>query len=88
MLYKLGLVPSHVDSDLWIQDCDIHYKYIATRVDDLLMASNNSKNTIVEIEKTCELKSIGITEYYLGDDISVDTFNKNKYIAISAWTYI
>ena len=88
VLYKLGFVPSHVDSDLWIKDCDTHYEYIAKWVDDLLIASNNPKHIILEIEKTYELKGIGFSEYYLGGDISVGTVNNNKYIVTSAKKYV
>ena len=60
VLYNLEFVPSHADSDLWIKDCGSHYEYIATCVDDLLIASRNPKYIILEIEKTYELKDIGI----------------------------
>ena len=29
VLYKLGFVPSHVDSNSWIKDCNTYYEYIA-----------------------------------------------------------
>ena len=87
-LYSLGFVPSYEDSDLWIKDCGIHYKYIATRVDDLLIASKDAKKIIQEIEDTYKLKGIGIPEYYLGMDVGSREINGQKYVATSDRIYI
>ena len=71
-----------------MKDCGTHYEYIATWVDDLLIASKNPSIIIEQIEDIYKLKGVGIPEYYLGADIEEVRVDGKKYIATSAKTYI
>ena len=57
------------DPDLWIKDMGNHYEYIATYIDDLLIASRNPAPIIKELEQTYMLKGVGDPVYYLGANI-------------------
>ena len=46
-----------------------HYEYIATYIDDLLIASRNPAPIIKELEWTYMLKGVGDPVYYLGANI-------------------
>ena len=74
-----------------MKDCGTHYKYIATYVDDLMIASQDPMKIIEKLKETYPLKGVGTPEYYLGGDIN---YVKNKstmtgsIIVTSAKTYI
>ena len=46
-----------------------HYEYIATYVDDLLIASKDPQAVIEALKKVYVLKGVGVPEYYLGANI-------------------
>ena len=75
-LRKLGFYPSKADVNLWMRDMGDHYEYIATYVDDLMIASKNPQVIIDylegknEDEEGYELKGTGPPEYYLGGDVN------------------
>ena len=62
----MGFKSSKCDPDLWIKDMGSHYEYIATYIDDLLIASKDPQSLIKELELTYTLKGVGDPVYYLG----------------------
>jgi hypothetical protein len=75
----------------WIRQCNNHYLYIATYVDDLMVYSKDCQTIIDKIEKDYILKGTGRPEYYLGGDIDHldDQWEKDGIrMALSARTYI
>ena len=46
-----------------------HYEYIATYIDDLLIASKDPQSIIKELELTYTLKGVGNPVYYLGANL-------------------
>ena len=87
-LAKLGFQPSKADADLWIKDCQSHYEYIATWVDDLLIVSNDPMKIISDLERIFQLKGTGTPEYYLVADIRRVKQNKKYFLQTDAKTYI
>jgi hypothetical protein len=88
-LLRLGFVPSRADSDLWIKDCDSHYEYICTYVDDLLVMSKDPMAIIRELQKEYPLKGVGQPEYYLGGDVKAyQRSDGTMGVSTSAKTYI
>ena len=53
-LRTMGFRPSRADPDLWIRmdDDETYYEYIATHVDDLIIASKNPDRYIENSRKT------------------------------------
>jgi hypothetical protein len=49
-------------------DKSLHYEYLATYVDHTLFWIKDSMEVIKSSEKTYMLKSVGIPEYYLGEN--------------------
>jgi hypothetical protein len=75
----------------WMVDKSSHYEYLATYVDDILIWSKEPMAFIKALEKTYMLKSVGITEYYLGvnfEFLGEAWKNQGLELAISAKTYI
>ena len=68
-LLKMGFKPSKADPDMWYRNKHDHYEYIATYVDDLLVASRDPQSVMKALEEQYVLKGVGIPEYYLGADI-------------------
>ena len=68
-LIAMGFKSSKCDPDLWVKDMGSHYEYIATYIDDLLIASKDPRPIIKELERTYTLKGVGDPVYYLGGDI-------------------
>ena len=64
-LIAMGFKSSKCDPDLWVKDME----YIATYIDDLLIASKDPRPIIKELERTYTLKGVGDPIYYLGGDI-------------------
>ncbi len=75
---------------MWMKDCGLHYKYISTYVDDLLIMSKDPMAIIAILEKEYgKLKGVGMLEYYLGGDIALHVMPDGRtVIATSAKTYI
>ena len=90
-LRDMGFRPSKADHDLWLRLNGDHYEYIATWVDDLLVASRNPNAIMDELRQDYILKGVGIPEYYLGGNVDIlgEQWEKEgiKY-ALSAQTYV
>ena len=90
-LRKMGFRPSKAEPNLWYKDMGTHYEYIATYVDDLMIASKNPQQIIKELEEDYLLKGVGEPQYYLGGDVVVldDQWKKHgiKY-ALGSHTYL
>jgi hypothetical protein len=87
----MGYQPSRADPDFWIKDCETHYEYLATYVDDVLSFSKDPMAVISELKKDYVLKGIGQPRYYLGGDVlELDgSWHKQEiYTALAAKTYI
>ena len=86
-LMKLGFVPSHADTDMWM--CGSHHEYISTYVDDLLIMSRDPMSIVAKLEKEYgKLKGMGMPEYYLGGNISLHVFaDGHTVIMTSVQTY-
>jgi hypothetical protein len=72
-------------------DKSSHYEYLATYVDDILIWNNDPMAVIKSLEKTYMLKSVGIPEYYLGQNVEFlgePWNNQGLGLALSAKTYI
>ena len=90
-LRRMGYRPSKGEPNLWIKDCKEHYEYIATYVDDLMIASKKVDDVIKTIEETYDLKGVGPPEYYLGGNVEeMDEHWTKKGIrwSLNASTYI
>ena len=90
-LRKMGYRPSKAEPNLWYKDLGTHYEYIATYVDDLMIASKNPEQIIKELEEDYLLKGVGEPQYYLGGDVIVldEQWKKHgiKY-ALGSATYL
>jgi hypothetical protein len=72
-------------------DKSSNYEYLATYVDDILIWSKNPMAVIKSLEATYMLKSVGIPEYYLGENVEFlgeAWKNQGLGFALSAKTYI
>lgn len=91
-LLGLGFVPSKADGDLWLRRKGDHYEYIATYIDDLLVASRDPRSIIDILQKMYTLKGVGEPEYYLGGNVEdlTETWKKDPGITmgLSARSYI
>ena len=56
---------------MWYKDLGTHYEYIATYVDDLMIASKNPRELIKKIEEIYRLKGVEEPKYYLGGNVEV-----------------
>jgi hypothetical protein len=68
-LLRLGFKKTKHDFDLWMFDKSSHYEYLATYVDDILIWSEDPMEVIKSLQKTNMSKSVGIPEYYLGENV-------------------
>ena len=50
-LRSMGYKPTKADPDLWMKDCETHYEYLATYVDDIIAWGKNPMATIMELKK-------------------------------------
>jgi len=59
-LRTMGFRPSRADPDLWIRmaDDETHYEYIATHVDDLIIASKNPDRYIEILKENYPLRHV------------------------------
>jgi hypothetical protein len=72
-------------------DKSSHYEYLATYADHILIWSKDPMTVIKSLEKTYMLKSVGISEYYLGENVKFlgeSRKNQELGLALSAKTYI
>ena len=66
-LIRLGFKPSRADPDLWIKQTPYGYDYIATHVDDIIIASKCPQDYVALIEQEYALRNIEPDpSYYLG----------------------
>ena len=89
-LKAMGFEPSKTDNDLWLRKVDGHYEYIATWVDDLLVASKDPKAILDVLRSDYTLKGVGIPEYYLGgnvDELDEQWQNEGIRWSLNAQTY-
>jgi Reverse transcriptase (RNA-dependent DNA polymerase) len=71
-LRRMGFTCSRADLDLWIKKSEDYegYDYIATHVDDLIIAAKNPANYMNEIEQEFLIRNKAYSpSYYLGNDI-------------------
>ena len=68
-LLALGFNPSKADPDFWYRDKGDHYEYVATYIDDLLIASRNPESIVKAMEEHYILKGVGVPNYYLGGEV-------------------
>ena len=90
-LRKMGYRPSKGEPNLWMKDCNEHYEYIATYVDDLMIASKDPEGIIKTVKETYDLKGVGPPEYYLGgnvEDMDEHWTKKNIRWSLNASTYV
>ena len=87
-LKDMGFFPSKADDDVWMKDCDDHYEYIATYVDDLLIASRDPEAITRQISEDYgyKLKGVGPIKYHLGCDFWRDqdghlNYGPHKFIS-------
>ena len=62
-LLALGFNPSKADPDLWYRDKGDHYEYVATYIDDLLIASRDPETIVKAMEERYILKGVGVPSY-------------------------
>jgi hypothetical protein len=89
LLLRLGFKKTKHDPDLWMMDKSYHYEYLATYVEDILIWSKGSMAVIKSLEKTYMLKSVGISECYLGGNVEFlgeAWKNQGLQLALSAKT--
>jgi hypothetical protein len=90
-LLRLGFKKSKHDPDLWMVDKSSHYEYSITYMDGILIWSKDAMEVIKSLEKTYMLKSVGIPEYYLGENVEFlgeAWKNQGSVLALSEKTYI
>ena len=72
LLRRMGFVPTRADQDLWYKRSEHYdgYDYIATHVDDLIIASKKPSDYMAQIEQEFLVRNIEDSpSYYLGNDI-------------------
>jgi hypothetical protein len=90
-ILRLGFKKTKHKSDLWMVDKSSHYEYLVTCVDDILRWGKDPMAVIRSVEKIYILKSVSISEYYLGGNIEFpgEAWNNQRLgLALSAKTYI
>ena len=85
-LRKMGFTRSHIDPCLYHRITKEHYSLIALVVDDLLIATNSPKGSIlVELSKRFDMKDLGSPRYCLG--MGVTRNRKERSIELSQLAY-
>jgi hypothetical protein len=88
-LRRMGFVSSRADQDLWVRRSDDYkgYDYIATHVDDLIIAAKNPGKYMNDIEQEFLIRNKSDSpSYYLGNDMK--SIHNNKYMHISTKKYV
>lgn len=86
-LRRMGFTCTRADQDLWIRKSDEYngYDYIATHVDDLIIASKNPGKYMNDVEQEFMIRNKADSpSYYLGNDIKT----VGKYLHISTKKYV
>ena len=90
-LRSLGWFPSKAENDVWMKDCGSHFEYLAVYVDDILVASKDPKQIMVELQKTYIVRGIEMPDYFLGAEygrIKGDYSDRGVTSTWSAKTYL
>ena len=88
VLHAIGFVPSRADADVWMKDCNSHYEYVCTYVDDLLYAGKDPTG-FYDTLKThgFNLKGVEEPKYHLGGNFArVD--HPEKMLTWGSATYV
>ncbi len=88
-LRRMGFTSSRADQDLWLRPSDDYqgYDYIATHVDDLIIAAKHPSKYMDDIEQEFSIRNKSHSpSYYLGNDIK--TTHKKKYMHVSTKKYV
>ena len=88
LLRRMRFEPSRADQDLSykISEDETKYEYIATHVDNLIIAAVEPQKYMVQIEQELKVCNVeGTPSYYLANEVKK---NMNKYIPLSSKTYI
>ena len=84
----MGFRPTRADSDLWIKENDSgdKYEYIATYVDDIIIAAEDPMKYLESIKSKFPIRDIEeIPEYYLNNNLEI---RSNNTIKVSSSKYI
>jgi hypothetical protein len=68
-LLRLWFMKTQNEPNLWMVDKSSHYEYLAKYMNKTLIWSKDPMAVIKSLEKTYMLKSVGISEYYLGGNV-------------------
>ena len=88
VLKSMGFFPSKAEPDIWMRNAGDHYEYIATYVDDLLIASRSPQSIIDALEAgphKFTLKGTGPVKFHLGCDFFWD---ETGTLCVGPKTYI
>ena len=75
VLRSMGFSPSRAEPDIWMRRVGDHYEYVASYVDDLLIASRNPQAIIDALQSEphkFKLKGTGPVKFHLGCDFFRD----------------
>ena len=88
LLQRMGFEPSRVDQDLWYKICEDEpkYEYIATHIDDLIIAAVELQKYMVQIEQELKVHNVEDTPSYYFCNYVKNIMN--KYIHLSSKNYI
>ena len=79
----LGFEPSRADPDLWIKKTNYGYDYIATYVNDVIVASRKPQDYIARIEQEYALRNIETDpSYYLGSRLKRQPDGKLQMLSL------
>jgi Reverse transcriptase (RNA-dependent DNA polymerase) len=60
VLHSMGFAPTKADADIWMQECNDPYEYIAVYVDDLFIAARDPNEMIEALSEKHKFKLKGI----------------------------
>ena len=86
----MGFKPSRADQDLWIRKSDDHdgHDYVATHVDDILIAARDPSKYMTKIEQHFLVRDISDTpSYYLGNNLKQVQVQNKTYLHVSNRKY-
>ena len=79
ILSELGFTPSKAEPEIWMREAKGMYEYVATYVDDLLLATNDSKSFIDLLTSpryNLKFKGTSENDFHSGADFDRDTDRK------------
>jgi hypothetical protein len=87
VLRSMGFTPSKAEAEIWMQENDCLYDYIAVYVDGLWIAARNPNSIVQNLQEKhkFKLKGVGSLTYHLGCDYfhnmdSTLCYGPRKYI--------